>query len=308
MPGTPDLEAAETFVLLNARLLERHRIRYLFRGGQAEAVVAALRAYQNPDGGFGHALEPDARGADSQPLPVYFALQVLDEVGQGNGPLVGRAVDYLASITTPDGGVPGALPSVRNAPRAPWFSVEGDAPPASLLPTAGIVGLLHKNRVEHPWLEVATAFCWRALDALDETHPYEIDFCLTFLDHAPDRQRAAREAERLGRLIRERRLVALDPRDKSGVTIPPGYAPGETHSPLDYATRPTSLARGWFSDAEIETNLEALAAAQGEDGGWFFNWRKWNPATTLEMRGLVTLHVLEILRSYGRLADVSRGR
>ena len=41
--------------------------------------------------------------------------------------------------------------------RAPWWNVEGDAPPGALLPTAGIVGLLLKNGVEHPW-----AFCWRA--------------------------------------------------------------------------------------------------------------------------------------------------
>jgi hypothetical protein len=43
--------------------------------------------------------------------------------------------------------------------------------------------------------------------------------------------------------------------------------------------------------------------AQGDDGGWFFNWRDWNPATTLEWRGLMTIRALTILQSYGRLAD-----
>ena len=74
------------------------------------------------------------------------------------------------------------------------------------------------------------------------------------------------------------------------------------HSPLNYAAEPTSLARRWFSDPEIELNLDALVRAQGDDGGWFVNWREWNPASTLHSRGLVTLRALRTLRSYGRLA------
>ena len=81
----------------------------------------------------------------------------------------------------------------------------------------------------------------------------------------------------------------------------PGYAPGEVHTPLDYALRPDSLARRWFSDAEIALALDALATAQADDGGWSFNWRDWNPATTIEWRGLVTVRALTILRAYGRL-------
>lgn len=302
MRSSPDLDAAETFVWLNARLLDRHRYAYFFKGGDAESVIAALGPYQNPDGGFGHALEPDGRGPGSQPLPAYAALQVLDEIGQCHGLMVTRAVDYLASIAMPDGGVPAALPSIRRDPRAPWWNVEGEAPPGSLLPTAGIVGLLQKQRVEHPWLTTATAFCWRAIAALEDTHPYEVDFCLTFLDHVPDRERAEREANRLGRLVQERRLVALDHDAAAEAHVPPGYAPGEVHSPLDYATRPSSLARRWFSDHEIGLHLGALARTQGDDGGWFFNWREWNPASTLEWRGWVTIRALAILRSYGRLA------
>jgi hypothetical protein len=302
MVRSPEVRAAETFIGQNPRLVDRHRSSNLSRGGDAESVVTALRPYHNPDGGFGHALEPDVRGPGSQPLHVHAGLQMLDEVGQCRGSMVVRAVDYLASVTAPDGGVPFALPSLRHDPRAPWVNVEGDAPPGSLLPTAGIVGLLHKNGVEHPWLAPATAFCWRAIAALEDTHPYEVDFCLTFLDHVPDRERAEREADRLGRLVRERQLVALDPGAPPEAFTPPGYAPGEVHSPLDYALRPTSLARRWFSDGGIDLHLDGLARAQGEDGGWFFNWAEWNPATTLESRGWVTIRALVILQSYGRLA------
>ena len=38
----------------------------------------------------------------------------------------------------------------------------------------------------------------------------------------------------------------------------------------------------------VERALATLAAAQDEDGGWSFNWRAWNPATTIAWRGFAT--------------------
>jgi hypothetical protein len=301
MASHVNLDEARTFVWLNARLLDRHRHAYLFDGGDAEAVLAALRPYQNPDGGFGHALEPDSRGPSSHPTTTHTALRVLDEIDRFDDPMAPRILNYLVTVTAPDGGVPVASPSIQHEPRAPWWNVDTVSRTGSLLPTAGIAGLLHKHRVEHPWLAGATAFSWQAIAALGETHPYDVEYALAFLEHVPERERAEREAERLGRLVREQRLVLLDPAKPDEVRIPPGYAEGEFHTPLNYAPRPTSLARRWFSDDEIARSLDALAGAQGEDGGWSFNWREWNPATTIEWRGYVTIDALQTLRAYGRL-------
>jgi len=76
------------------------------------------------------------------------------------------------------------------------------------------------------------------------------------------------------------------------------------HRPLDYARSPHSLARSLFSDEVISAQLDALVAAQQGDGGWMFNWKDWNPATTLERRGWLTVETLRILRAYGRLPGV----
>ena len=78
---SPDIEAAEQFLATNARVLERRRFERLFRGGGAGPVRDAVAAYRNPDGGFGHALEPDGRCPGSQPLAIDFALRVLLEAG-----------------------------------------------------------------------------------------------------------------------------------------------------------------------------------------------------------------------------------
>src|SRR5437588_2988112 len=76
----PALDAAEHFMLLNARLIDRLRFARLFRGGTTDAVLTALRPYQNDDGGFGNAFEPDTRTPLSQPLPTMMALELLDEL------------------------------------------------------------------------------------------------------------------------------------------------------------------------------------------------------------------------------------
>jgi hypothetical protein len=288
MVRIPDLAKATDFMWRTARLLERRRFASLFLDGEKQAVVAALRPYQNPDGGFGNGLEPDIRASVSQPLPTWTALSVLDEAGAFADPMVTQACDYLLSITTSEGGVPFALPSVLDYPHAPWWEIEGQ-PPASLNPTAAIAALLYKHHVEHPWLPAATEYCWRQLDTLDQTSPYEIRAVLPFLDLVPDRQRAEQVFARVGPKILEQKLVALTPTTQE-----------ETHSPLSFAPTPQSLAHRLFSDKVIETHLDALASSQQEDGGWQFNWLAWNPTTALEWRGVVTIEALSTLRAYGR--------
>src|SRR5512140_1304627 len=127
---------AETFIWRNARLLERRLFAYHFKDGPRAAVLAAILAYQNPDGGFGNALEPDIRCPDSQPVPVQHALELLDTVGLMHE-IVQPACDYLTTITTNEGGVPWLLPSALAYPRAPWWTAD-KSPSASLNPTASI--------------------------------------------------------------------------------------------------------------------------------------------------------------------------
>jgi hypothetical protein len=282
------IDAAERFVWLSGRLLDRHRFAHLFRGGERAPVLAALDPYQNPDGGFGNALEPDLRGPGSQPQPVEVALHVLDELGAMNDAMVSAACDYLTTITTAEGGVPFVLPSVRDYPHAFWW-VTDDDPAASLNPTAAIAGLLHHGRVRHPWLELATDYCWRKIDQLGETGTYEMRCVLLFLDCVPDRADAEAALERVGPKLVEQGLVALEP-----------GAEGEAFSPLAYAPTPGSIARRLFADGLVDAHLDALVDAQDEDGGWPVGWPVWTPATGPEWRAWITIESLTCLRAYGR--------
>src|SRR4051812_12049907 len=118
------IDKAESFMWLNARLLERVRFDYHFRDGGADRVVAAVRPYQNPDGGFGQAIEPDMRGPVSQPVGVDTALAILADVDRLDGDMLPAVLGYLESITGSDGGLPFVLPSVVDFPRAPWWQPE----------------------------------------------------------------------------------------------------------------------------------------------------------------------------------------
>lgn len=303
LPSTPPARSplfrAEQFVWLTARVLEQRLFAHHFLHGTADAVEAALDAYRNEDGGYGHALEPDLRGPVSQPLHTAHALRVLDGIGRCGGQRVERVCRYLTSVSTADGALPAIHPSQRRYPAAPFVPVVDD-PPSDLLATGPVVGLLHRNEVWHAWLFRATDFCWQAVESLDKSHPYEVEAAVAFLDFAPDRPRAEAAADRLGRLVREQRLAALDPDRLDAYPVASGYAPGEHHFPHDFARSPHSLARAWFTDDEMARSLDHLAAEQQEDGGWPVRWRKWAPAPALEARSLVTIEALQTLRAHGR--------
>ena len=74
------LEKAKVFIYRNARPLDLARWQYHFENGSKEAVLTALAYYQNEDGGFAHALEPDAWNPNSSPIQTWAATEILHEI------------------------------------------------------------------------------------------------------------------------------------------------------------------------------------------------------------------------------------
>ncbi|MFC4334734.1 hypothetical protein [Salininema proteolyticum] len=282
-------DRAERYLALNARLIDRLRFARLFHGGPSRPILEVLHGYQNPDGGFGNAIEPDLRGSASQPVPAWAAFQVLDEIDAFDDPCVADACDWLEATSNPDGGVPWVLPSVRDSERAPWWQPEGDPAPSSIIATGLILGLLHLHGVEHPWVARATAYCWDHLSKTGELGAYDALAVLAFLEGVPDRDRAETELERLSDSLLA--TVAFDPE-----------TPGHVHSPLDFAPNPDALARGLFADSDIDRQLDHLIATQNDDGGWAPNFAMWTPVVAHEWGGHLTLARLATLRAYGRIA------
>ena len=281
-----DVDAAERFVHANARLLDRHRLAVLLHDAPVAPVLDALRAYRNPDGGFGHALEPDVRAPESEPAAALHALDVLAGIGALDDPMAAGAAAWVAAIADADGGIPFVLPTAAAHPHAPWM-VPSDG--GSHL-TFALAGALWEAGSGEPWLALATEWCWARLERQDELSAYTVKFALDFLDRVPDEARAVAAIEGLG------------PRIGADGTIPvPGGTEDERLTPLTLSERPGARSRALFADEQIEADLDLLQQRQEEDGGWNFDWLAWSPGQTVEWRGALTLRALATLRAHGRV-------
>ena len=92
-------EKARRFVCQNARPLDMARWKFHFEGGSREEVINILLAYQNADGGFGYALEPDNWNPNSTPIAVWTASVILMEIGlwDADHPVIQGMLRYLES-------------------------------------------------------------------------------------------------------------------------------------------------------------------------------------------------------------------
>jgi hypothetical protein len=285
----PDLPAAAQFVHTHGRLLERRRFEHLYGATpDAGAVLRAVEAYKNADGGFG-LMEPDLRTPASQPSAVLYAFEVLEELGDAPRVLTDPALDWLTTVTNDDGGVPFVLWSAEGYAHAPWWTPQPD-PPSSLLMTAGVASVAFRLGLDHPWLGPATTYIWDALAGLKLSDAYAFRYAVHFLDAVPDRPRADAELD-----------VLADRMPEDGVLRVEAGIEGEALGALEVAPRPDHAGRRLFPDALIERELDELAGAQLDDGGWDFDWAAWNPAVAWEWRGMVTIAALNTLKAYNRL-------
>ena len=285
-----DTLAARRFVTLHARLIDRRRL-----DGDPALIRSALSAYGNHDGGFGY-LEPDLPDPGSQPITALAALELLHEIeAPADDPLLAGLGRWLESVTRPDGGLDFVLPCDADAiPHAPWMAPP-DERSSSLHMTAAVTAAAHRAGIAagpgRAWLDRASAFVWRRLDDLDPRPGYEWKYVIDFLDAVADRERAEPV---LGKVAQ-----TLAGRDSIPGT---GGTEGEVITALTAAPRPDHAGRRLFDPAAIERQLDELERAQQADGGWTFDWLRWDDAVAWAWRGKLTVDALRTLAANGRLA------
>ena len=128
-----DINAARAFVEGNARPLDLAVYEYFLKGGSRARVIAELARFQNPDGGFGHALEADNWNPASTPIATNDALITLYRTGAldeaAARKMVSGIVRYLASHDSFDEAKRRwrfAVESNRDHPHAVWWEKQGD--------------------------------------------------------------------------------------------------------------------------------------------------------------------------------------
>lgn len=287
-----NLTKAADFMATHARPLDRRRFELLAGDGDRDALLAALNAYRNPDGGYGRGLEPDLRSRTSQPGPALHAFEVFEELAPATAPEARALCDWLESVTLPDGGLPFALPVPDPAGCAPFWA--GADPDVSSLQITAVVAAaaqrvaVHDEAVAaHPWLARATRYCLDTvrtkLDTVrtkTEPHALELAFTLRLADAVEDAETLALLGEHI-------------PAD--GRVHVAGGLEDEMMRPLDFAPFPGRPARALFEDEVVAAELERLDREQQDDGGWRVDFASYSPAAELEWRGYATVAAVAIL-------------
>jgi len=139
---------AKEFIYRNARPLELARWQYHFENGSKESVLYSLSFYQNEDGGFGHALEPDAWNPNSSPVQTWYATEILREIDftDSSHPIIMGILNYLESGKDFNGNFWfNIIKSNDDYPHAPWWNTKtGSNAHDDYNPTACLAGFIIK--------------------------------------------------------------------------------------------------------------------------------------------------------------------
>jgi hypothetical protein len=303
-------ERARGFLKTQARSLDRAIFEHRFEEAPAGRVTTELAHYQNDDGGFGHALEPDLRTPSSSALATGIALRVLKELQYpADHPMVRHAVQFLGETYDPKAQVWRVAPDDANRfPHAPWWhdeygSLADTFDDFRIIPRAEIVGLLHHYSALVPsdWLEGVTEDTVVAIETMQtekfsgggDTLSYALS--LAQMGSTPQRFR--------DRLLPRLRTVAL-----SVVSRDAQEWSGYCAAPLKVAPSPDSPIADLLWD-DLQAHLDYQIERQTAEGTWdpVWTWGDYYPEAWArarqEWRGHLTLETLTSLCSFGRTEE-----
>jgi hypothetical protein len=300
---------ARHFLKTQARPLDRALFEHRFESAPAATVLSELAPFQNADGGFGGALEPDLRSPSSSALATGIGLRLLKEVGcSSDHPMVHRAVDYLLATFDPQNHVWRVAPhDVNEHPHAGWWHDEGGSLARTfdgfrVIPRAELVGLLHHyaSLVPAAWLTDLTERTIADVETLETLGTGGGDTLVYALSLAQTPELPKSFQERLSARVRSvvPQAVSRDPREWGGYCI----------TPLKIAPSPASIVADLLGDA-LQMHLDDQIDRQTPEGTWdpVWSWGDAYPAAweeaKREWRGHLTLETLTTLRAFGRLEN-----
>lgn len=295
-------EAARQFIEMEARPLERARFHHTFDGGPAERVFSTLQRYQNDDGGFGHALDPDWRAQESSALCTSIAFQVLRSTPASSAKdLASAGMAYFLATLDHEEAHWRIIPrSAQDCAHAPWWDQAGreDAFDAfSLNPTAEILGYLYAYQEQVPG-NVLSLVTDRVIDHLsgrEAISMHELLCCLRLLQTKP-----------LPPALKAWLLQPLTPLVDATVTSDPAQWEEYSLRPVQVVDHPASPFMPG-REALVATNLAYEVSSQNEEGSWTPTWT-WGgafpddwPLAAREWAGVLTLRKLLLLKRFHRI-------
>lgn len=294
--GSSARQRAIDFIGVHGTNLQRVLYEFHFNEGDATNVIAALRHYQNGDGGFGHGLEADLRTKRSSVVATTVALQIVGEIGAFDSQLARDAIHYLHTQYQDDNW-PLISADCNDAPHAPWWAYVEPARDGVFRPNPGAEVLSYLYSACGLGKSTREELMARAIHHI-ATNRIEMHDLLCYLRLFENpKVGAASRRELLPHLLTQSfELVKVNPEDWEEYCL----------TPCDVVTHPSSPLADFFGDA-LEEDFAHRLARQNEDGSWSPSW-SWGNAWSdtwrsveREIRGTLTLRFLIQLDRFGRL-------
>lgn len=237
--------------------------------GAQDDLIQALEGFQNPDGGFGQAFEPDIASPLSQPFAVRLAMHVIESaVLPTTLPMVRSLETWLVDTQDTDGcwRLP---PALSDHPLAPWFA--GWTFP-SLNPALCLAGARKRLKIGTVDTQERVVRLFDQFASPEEAETGEFYSVLPYAEYVPWVTELS-DGPYLDALVRgiERRATSGEYEDAGHFFEHAGPATGPVAARL-----PEDL---------IREHLARLAAKQEEDGGWPTpyapHWRSWSTASAV---------------------------
>lgn len=300
-----DFEKAERFIKEYGRPLEIARFKYEFNDAPLGEVLEALSGFQNDDGGFGHALEPDLRTRESSVLCTSMALQILRGLSIANtNHLVDSAVKFLcAELNEKQLSWRIIPPSAEKSPRAPWWYQNGreeEFESFSLNPTAELLGYLYDYSAFVPdrVIKLLSNKVLSEVIGLEEIEMHDLLCCLRLL-----------KTKSLPSSFGDQLTFKINDLIKNTICCNKEDWDSYTLRPLQVIDSPESTFFSGFEVA-INLNLDYEIQEQQSNGAWIPTWswdeqypNAWKTAKK-EWMGVITLEKLLTLKRFGRIENV----
>lgn len=285
------------------RSLEQALFRYHFDNGPKEAILNELEKFQNDDGGFGNALEPDLRAPESSALCTTFALDILSDLDfSADEEIIEKSFNYLMRIYDKRTQVWRYLPDTTDtSPHAPWWNQDGLEETFEHFlenPRVKICGyLFHYQQLSSE--EFRNDLLNRVLTHMETKGDGGFpDTLLCYLSLFRCRNLPTDAKERL-----ERKLNQMIP-----ASVETNRSKWKEYclKPINVIKSPDSPFLPLIAQA-FEASLDYEIQNQGEDGSWLPYW-SWGGAYPEDWRvakqewsATLTLNVLKSLEAFNRI-------
>lgn len=292
-----DFSKISTYLAANARPLDLALYDFHFNGGAAQSVMKQLATYQNVDGGFGNALEPDLRLPQSTALATWMAFRIMDEVSVGaDNEVLQRGLKYLIdSYDQTRTGWAIVRPEVNDYPHAPWWEYKTAMTGFGWgNPSAELLGFFIKYGSAET-ADMVRALTQKALSRINEVDPSDFHEIFNF--------KALYELA--GDELRQQLKQPLEQLILQAASTNPDEWKTYTAPPLRFISSPSDSFASLFSQDILRKNLDFLTGSMVSGDHWEPNWDwsgtyagDWEMAKK-EWSGQLTVRNTLILKEFG---------